>query len=160
MQYIVLDTCAVIHLLRGKESGIEIKDWIESLNPQPRQIISVVTKAELLTFVKLNNWGEKNLAVLNEFIKGIPAIDINHSDARLIENYVLIDTYSKNVGVDGDGNLKGGAHITMGKNDIWIGATTMTINATLVTCDGDFDHLPESILKVKKFNYQKSISTK
>lgn len=155
MQYIVLDTCAVIHLLRGNESGIEIKDWIESLNPQPRQIISVATKAELLTFVKMNKWGGKSLAALNEFIKGVPTIDINHSDVQLLQNYILIDTYSKNKGVDGNGNSKGGAHITMGKNDLWIGATAKTINATLVTCDGDFDHLPESVLKIKKFNYKK-----
>jgi tRNA(fMet)-specific endonuclease VapC len=155
MQYIVLDTCAIIHLLRGNKSGIEIKDWIESLNPQPRQIISVVTKAELMTFVKINKWGEKTLSALHEFIMGITTIDINRSDAQLLQNYILIDTYSKNSGVDENGNSKEGSHIKMGKNDLWIGATAKAINATLVTCDGDFDHLPESILKIKKFNYKK-----
>ncbi len=67
MQYLVLDTCAIIHLLRGNKAGVEIKEWLDSLNPQPQQIISVVTKAELLTFVKMNNWGEQRLKSLNLF---------------------------------------------------------------------------------------------
>jgi predicted nucleic acid-binding protein len=65
MQYLVLDTCAVIHIIRGKATGNEILDWIESLNPQPRQIISVVTKAELLTFAKMADWGAKNISFLH-----------------------------------------------------------------------------------------------
>lgn len=100
MQYLVLDTCAVIHIIRGKDTGNEILDWIESLNPQPRQIISVVTKAELLTFAKMADWGAKNISFLHQFLKGITTIDINHSDNQLIDNYKLIDTYSKNKAED------------------------------------------------------------
>lgn len=155
MQYLVLDTCAVIHIIRGKATGNEILDWIESLNPQPRQIISVVTKAELLTFAKIADWGAKNISFLHQFLKGITTIDINHTDNQLIDNYKLIDTYSKNKAEDVNGNLKGGSHNLMGKNDIWIGATAKSINATLLTCDGDFDHIPKSMLKVKKFDYDK-----
>lgn len=155
MQYLVLDTCAVLHLLRGNKAGIEIKEWLDTLNPQPRQIISVVTRAELLTFVKMNNWGEQRLKGLNLFLKGIPTIDINHADNQLIDNYKLIDSYSKKKAEDVNGNIKEGSHITMGKNDIWISATAKTLSATLLTCDGDFDHIPGSMLKVKKFDYEK-----
>jgi len=155
MQYLVLDTCAVLHLLRGNKAGTEIKEWLDSLHPQPLQIISVVTRAELLTFVKMNNWGEQKLKGLNQFLKGIPTIDINHSDDLLIDNYKIIDSYSKKKAGDANGDIKQGAHITMGKNDIWIGATAKTINATLLTCDSDFDHIPFSMLKVKKFDYNK-----
>lgn len=155
MRYLVLDTCAVIHILRGKKTGTEINEWISTLNPQPRQIISVVTRAELLTFVKMSNWGANKLKDLHHFLKGIPTIDINHTDDALIDNYKLIDLYSKNKMEDENGELKKGSHKPMGKNDIWIGATAKTINATLLTCDGDFDHLPESMLKVKKFEYAK-----
>jgi predicted nucleic acid-binding protein len=151
MQYLVLDTCAVLHLLRGNNAGIKIKEWLDSLNPQPRQIISVVTKAELLTFVKMNMWGGQKLNSLNLFLSGILTIDINQNDEKLIANYILIDSYSKNKAEDDEGNFKEGGHIIMGKNDLWIGATAKTINATLITCDGDFDHLSNTLLKVKKF---------
>lgn len=155
MQYLVLDTCAVIHLLRGNKAGLEIKEWIDTLNPQPSQFISVVTKAELLTFVKMHKWGGKRLSALSYFLKNVLTINLSHSDNNLLGNYELIDAYSRNGAEDLDGNFKGGSHITMGKNDIWIGATARTINATLVTCDGDFDHIPTSMLKVKKFDYKK-----
>jgi tRNA(fMet)-specific endonuclease VapC len=151
MQYLVLDTCAIIHLLRGNITGIEIKEWLDSLNPQPRQVISVVTRAELLTFVKINSWGGQKLNSINLFLKGVLTIDISHNDEHLIANYILIDSFSKNKAEDSDGKFKAGAHITMGKNDLWIGATAKTINATLITCDGDFDHLTNTMLKVKKF---------
>jgi len=34
-----------------------------------------------------------------------------------------------------------GRSITMGKNDLWIAATSKVANAVLITIDGDFDHL-------------------
>jgi predicted nucleic acid-binding protein len=38
----------------------------------------------------------------------------------------------------------------MGKNDLWIAATAYILDATLLTADGDFDHLNGSFLDVKK----------
>jgi len=35
----------------------------------------------------------------------------------------------------------------MGKNDLWIAATTHVLNATLVTTDKDFDHLDKIYIK-------------
>jgi predicted nucleic acid-binding protein len=38
----------------------------------------------------------------------------------------------------------------MGKNDLWIAATAYSINGTLMTTDGDFDHLNGTLLDVIK----------
>jgi predicted nucleic acid-binding protein len=38
----------------------------------------------------------------------------------------------------------------MGKNDLWIAATTHLLNATLVTTDHDFDHLDPSFIQLHK----------
>jgi tRNA(fMet)-specific endonuclease VapC len=46
-----------------------------------------------------------------------------------LSSYALIDTYSRNMGIN------------MGKNDLWIAAAAHTTGATLVTTDRDFDHL-------------------
>ncbi len=150
MRYLVLDTCAIIHLIRGKETAIRIQTWINKLEPQPRQIISTVTKAELLTFALMAGWQTSKMIFLQKFLSGITYVDINHSDDQLINNYKLIDGYSKNKTTDPNGNFKGGSHITMGKNDLWIAATAKTLNTTLITSDGDFDHLHPSIVKIKK----------
>lgn len=150
MRYLVLDTCAIIHIIRGKATGKKLQQWIDGLESQPRQIISSVTKAELLTFALMAGWESKKSSFLNRFLNGVTYVDINHSDNQLIENYTLIDAYSKNKAVGSNGDLKGGSHVTMGKNDIWIAATAKTLNATLLTCDGDFDHLHQTILDVKR----------
>ena len=50
---------------------------------------------------------------------GIDAPDV-------LQAYADIDTFSRNGG------------IRMGKNDLWIAATVLALDATLVSCDGDF----------------------
>lgn len=38
----------------------------------------------------------------------------------------------------------------MGKNDLWIAATTLCIEGVLLTTDADFDHLVSAGLKVER----------
>lgn len=151
MKYLVLDTCAVIHIIRRSKTGSECLNWINSLEPQPIQVISVVTKAELLTFAVSVGWQNIKLKFLDKFLKGVTYVGILHTDTQLVENYKLIDSYSKNKLPDLNGVYKKGSHNNMGKNDIWIGATALTLNATLLTTDKDFDHLNGTILNVKMF---------
>lgn len=152
MKGLLFDTCAIIHIIRGKETCKKIIDWINNLDSQPQQIISTVTKAELFAFAIINGWQANKYILLQEFLSGINYIDINNTDNLLIENYKFIDAYSKNKVSDSNGNFKGGSHIKMGKNDIWIAAAAKTLNTTLLTSDGDFDHLHPSIIKVKKIS--------
>ena len=151
MRYLVLDTCAVLHIIRQDQKGKDFLQWINSLNPQPIQVISVVTKAELINFSIIAGWQTKRIKFLDDFLKGITYVDILNTDKDLIENYKLIDCCSKNKLPDLSGNFKKGSHNNMGKNDIWIGATALTLNATLLTADKDFDHLNGTILNVKRF---------
>ncbi len=53
----------------------------------------------------------------------------------VVASYVKIDYYSRGVGR------------TMGKNDLWIAATAMVNEATILTTDKDFDHLPQDMVK-------------
>ncbi|WP_424493271.1 type II toxin-antitoxin system VapC family toxin [Salinimicrobium sp. GXAS 041] len=151
MKYLVLDTCAIIHIIRGSKTGKKCLDWINSLNPQPIQVISVVTKAELQTFAVIAGWQSNKIKFLDKFLKGVTYVNITHTDKDLLENYKLIDCYSKNKIPDLNGDYKQGSHNNMGKNDIWIGTTAMTLNATLLTADRDFEHLDGKILNVQMF---------
>ena len=74
-------------------------------------------------------------------------IDINNADEKLLKTYAEIDAYSKN-------KLRAkllGKSIKMGKNDLWIAATALVANATLLTTDNDFDHLANTYIDLKKF---------
>jgi predicted nucleic acid-binding protein len=39
-------------------------------------------------------------------------------------------------------------------DDLWIAATAKVANATLLTIDGDFDHLHMKFIEVKKYQQQ------
>lgn len=39
----------------------------------------------------------------------------------------------------------------MGKNDIWIASTASILDFSLITTDGDFDHLNKVFLTVQKY---------
>jgi tRNA(fMet)-specific endonuclease VapC len=43
----------------------------------------------------------------------------------------------------------------MGKNDLWIAATTSVLDAILLTTDNDFDHLHNEFLQVAKIDLTK-----
>ena len=65
----------------------------------------------------------------------------------LIHRYAEIDAFSQ--------SKHPGYPITfsarnMGKNDLWIAATTSILEANLLTTDTDFDHLNNQFLKVHK----------
>jgi hypothetical protein len=118
MKYLVLDTCTIIHIIRNNEIGKEAINWINDIKPQPIQVISAVTKAELETFALIAGWQKSKLSFLYKFFKGVTQVDILHTDQLLFDNYKLIDGFSKCKINGPDGNLKKGSSIKMGKNDL------------------------------------------
>jgi predicted nucleic acid-binding protein len=63
-------------------------------------------------------------------------VDINHPD--ILTAYGELDDLSNRAGR------------SMGKNDVWIAATAKVSDATLLTTDGDFDHLhPTHINRIR-----------
>jgi predicted nucleic acid-binding protein len=108
-------------------------------------LISVVSIAELKSLGMQFGWGAAKLTRLNELLRRIPLVDINHQE--IIDRYAEIDTYSH-------GKLRsnplpaGIGSRTMGKNDLWIAGTCSILNGTLLTIDHDFDHLQPQYLNV------------
>ena len=101
----------------------------------------------MVTFGIQQNWGPAKLQSIRNLFSKLVVLDINSNDELLLETYAEIDSYSKNkLHTD-----KLGRSITMGKNDLWIAATAKVANATLLTIDGDFDHLNGKYLTVKKY---------
>ncbi|MFK7982370.1 MAG: hypothetical protein AB8G86_20480 [Saprospiraceae bacterium] len=95
------------------------------------------------------NWGDKRkqqlLDAITEYI--IHPIKMQ----PIFDNYAEIDAYSQSKLVNKP-LLKGVAARNMGKNDLWLAATSYAINAKLVTTDKDFDHLNHSFLEIDRMN--------
>lgn len=148
MRRFLLDTNICLAFVRGHESYTSIEQELRLDSEDCVNMISVVTKAELLSLGKRLGWGGSKLEKLNRLLDKLYIIDINNSDHQLIKAYYTIDAYSQ-------GNLSekplNGSAKNMGKNDLWIAATAHVASAELVTMDGDFDHLHSEFITVHKY---------
>lgn len=150
MKNIVIDTCVFIHIVRDTVTGRNCLLAIEDFDETANIIVSVVTKAELESFIAQNNWGKPKIDKLNTLLEEITYIDISNADQLLIDSYTEVDAFSKRKIVDKNGNLLVGAAKKMGKNDLWIAATAKALDIPVITTDGDFDHLNGNLLNVIK----------
>jgi tRNA(fMet)-specific endonuclease VapC len=149
MNRFILDTNICLAYIRGNRKFCEeIDKCLDLFKPDVQVIISVVTKAELLSLGVQNGWGKNKLNNLKKILNKLFVIDINESDSDLMEAYAKIDAYSQ--GRLPEQPLEMSAR-NMGKNDLWIAATAYLANAALVTTDGDFDHLHDKWITVYKF---------
>jgi tRNA(fMet)-specific endonuclease VapC len=99
--------------------------------------ISAVSIGEVHAFALRNRWGDRRLTEMAKILKVAKPISIT-DDPTLIKMYAEIDVYSQS------------KHPTltlatsarkMGKNDLWIAATTAVHKAILLSTDNDFNHL-------------------
>ncbi|MDZ4793261.1 MAG: type II toxin-antitoxin system VapC family toxin [Bacteroidota bacterium] len=147
MRRYLLDTGILVHYVRQSHLYLTIESNEKLTEQDCINFISVVTMGEILSFGVQQNWGQPKLQTLRNLFSKLVVLDINSNDEKLLETYAEIDSYSKNKLLTD----KLGRSITMGKNDLWIAATSKAANATLLTIDGDFDHLNGNYLTVKKY---------
>ena len=139
----LLDTNLILLSIRAG------KDWVATRQKyeldQSANFISVVTLGELWSLSFQNNWGPRRIAEMEKLLPQFIVADINIES--IIRRYAEIDAFSQ-------GKLKGAAlgmsSRNMGKNDLWIAATASVLGLTLLTTDGDFDHLAPSFLNLQR----------
>ena len=137
----LFDTNILVHLVRDDATGQQIKANYKpyTLNPKPR--FCVVSEGELRSLALQFLWGGHKLNQMEFALAHLGRLTIEKPDA--MNAYAMLDAYSKAQG------------ITMGKNDLWIAATTFCADARLVTTDGDFAHLTPGFIQIDKIEYAK-----
>jgi predicted nucleic acid-binding protein len=141
MNKYLLDTGILIGYLRSAPYAEYVEREYQPFALPNVGVISIVTKAEIYSFALSHVWPDKKKQQLKDLLTKIPIVDINND--LTIERYAEIDAYSQ-------GKLPsrklptGMSSRNMGKNDLWIAATTSVLSATLLTTDHDFDHLSGS----------------
>ncbi len=147
----ILDTNILIYLIR--ENPI-VKAELSNLGifePENTVSISIASYGEILSFALQNNWGNRKKETLENLIVNLRPIPIIKRE--LLDAYAEIDTYSK--GKLAERPLSVGLTARkMGKNDLWIAATSYLTQATLLTNDNDFDHLNGVYFTVIKLSTQ------
>lgn len=137
----LLDTNVLLALIRGKALGRYI-DASFNLRTQPqRPLVCIVSHGEIWALARQNRWGAAKRAALENMLNNLVPVDINHP--AVIDAYVEIDDASRR-------QPKGA--VNMGKNDMWIAAVARVTGATLLTTDGDFDHLIPGVIQGVKID--------
>ncbi len=114
------------------------------------RIISIVTKAEIETLAVLFKWGDHKREQLKTLLDQFLIVPIDSQ--QIVAAYFELDTYSQGKHLNKSSGLTAR---NMGKNDLWIAATAMATDSTLLTSDKDFDHLNEVFIAVKKLTIGK-----
>jgi tRNA(fMet)-specific endonuclease VapC len=136
-QTYVLDTSALLNLIRGKDLGQQIDQAFGLRGTTYRHTISIVTHGELKVLAERNNWGGPKRDALSTALDQL--ITVNLDTQAIIDAYVRV--------ADACRNAPGGER-KMGQNDMWIAATALVCGLPIITTDEDFNHLHQTLITV------------
>ncbi|MBC6995381.1 type II toxin-antitoxin system VapC family toxin [Neolewinella lacunae] len=145
MRY-TLDTNVLLFYVRDQDTRRFIEENYAPFGDENESIISIVSVAEIYSLAAKHKWGEIKLKVVEKLLNDLIIVEIRYKD--LINMYVDIETFSNK---SNPAKVKKGNAVKMGKNDIWIAATTAITNSKLITSDDDFDHLGGEYFEVVKY---------
>lgn len=129
---VVLDTCVLIHLLRGNDLGRKIDAQFGLTRGEATVLISAVTLGEGRSLALQWGWGADRIQRMEKLFRGLLVMGVDLDP--VLDLYAMIDKHSCDQGRK------------MGKNDLWIAATAAATHATLLTTDRDFDHIDPSLV--------------
>gem|GEM_PF-3158061 len=72
----VLDTCALLALIRGGPLGAKTDSLFGLAASSERQIVSIVTHAELRVIAERNGWGTKKQEALTTGLREVVTVDV------------------------------------------------------------------------------------
>lgn len=144
---ILLDTNVALQIVRAKNRD----KLISILNPNDDTFyISVVNEAELKSISIRNKWKQSKIDSLELFLHDVRIIEVSQ---MLVHTYVEIDNFSQRTNPNFE-EYPFDTPRNMGKNDLWIASTASLLGLELYTTDGDFDHLDQVFLDVRKFKHE------
>lgn len=146
----VLDTNILVYFVRSDEYIRQLESQYSLFSSDNATFISIVSVGEIRSLAFQFGWGEAKRKRMNYFLQALRPYPIDGDE--MTATYADIDAYSN------------GNHPTiflppktsarnMGKNDLWIAATTSLFNATLITTDDDFSHLAPQFFKIEKIDF-------
>lgn len=148
MDYL-LDTNIILLYTRDNSMIERLEADLELFNGTHRLFVSFVAVAEIRSIAFQNNYGVRRMAYLEQMLQNFTVLDINREN--ILERYIEIDAYSQ-------GNhprLRSEFSArNMGKNDLWIAATSSVYGLTLITTDKDFEHLNAVFLEVQRVDLE------
>ena len=145
MNYL-LDTNIIIIYSRKNALSKKLEKKYRLFSGEHRLFISIVSLGEVDAIIKKLDIGLARQKSIKAILSSTYKIGINHSE--VISKCGDIDAFSQ-----GKYNMKHKfSSRNMGKNDLWIAATTNAFNLTLLTTDKDFQHLSSEYINIELVN--------
>ena len=131
MDYL-LDTNIILIYGRETEISTAIEEKYHLFDANNSLAVSIVTLGEIDAIIKKLDMGEKRKAHINTIISRLAKVKIDSKE--VISRYGDIDAFRQGkLQKKGDFSAR-----NMGKNDIWIAATALSHDITLITNDNHF----------------------
>ncbi len=147
----VLDTNILVYFIRNDAYIRQVDQQFSLFSSANSAFISIVSVGEVRSLAFQLGWGANKLARMNHFLHALRPFPIESEE--IAAAYADIDAFSQGCHPQFPDSNNFTAR-NMGKNDLWIAATTMLLNATLLTTDADFMHLSPQFFKVEKADFQ------
>ena len=116
----LVDTNVIIRLLRSDERAIELFNQAESI------CIPVVVAGELFYGAEKSTRQQANARIFSEFISQYEVIEV---DTAIAQKYGAVKAELKKLG------------LAIPENDLWIAATAIARQYTLISFDGHFSRI-------------------
>jgi tRNA(fMet)-specific endonuclease VapC len=146
----VLDTNILVYFVRSDEYIRQLESQFSLFSSNNATFIFVVSVGEIRSLAYQFDWGEGKLKRMNYFLQALRPYPIDGDE--ITAAYADIDAFSNGVHptmkLPSDTSAR-----NMGKNDLWIAATTTLFNATLITSDNDFSHLSPRFFNIEKIKF-------
>lgn len=151
MRRFLLDTSILLGFAREADWARRSHVRFKLGDPDVISFTSVVCAGELRALAEKFGWGSKKRTHMDGLLAKLPALPI--ADPDILAAYALIDAWSSGKPVAApQGSPPPKPAVTMGKNDLWIAATTHVTRAVLLSTDRDFEHLDGIWIKYEKID--------
>lgn len=149
MKRFLLDTNILLGFVRGAHWAKATYESLEMIKEENLVFTATICRGELLALSEKLGWGEKKRAALESTLYQFTAVGVDKES--ISKAYARIDAWSRGKALDEEPFTSPPKPAKkMGQNDMWIAAVALMTGATLVTADGDFDHLADSVIPVVK----------
>jgi predicted nucleic acid-binding protein len=129
----LLDTNAISALMR---TDSRMASWLSSIGPDDRVVICTITRGEILFGLERMAPGRRRSELEEKALRLFAVLPCEAIPSSAGEQYANVKAAQQRRGLPLD------------ENDLWIAATTLAIDATLVSRDSDF-HAVEGLAVVE-----------
>jgi tRNA(fMet)-specific endonuclease VapC len=131
----LLDTGLFVLAVRNAPAFQAVDAALGILAGDFQPVLSIVSQGEVRGLALKLHWGEGKVKKLGELLAKMVIIPVDQP--AMAERYAELE-YE---------NIRKGLNI--GQNDLWIAATAIEYELTLLTADGDFDRCPEPLKYIR-----------